>query len=429
MQLVLMLISVLFTGIIVTLTFIRVSGYSFNFGIFLLLSSLLYLAYGQVGSLLYVGLFIAVAYVFIAEKASITLVSFYFLYSLVSNLIIYSILSSFLAGENTSQYLSASLNWLEALILPLLIYLIQFFVLKFFKPSLNYFANHILVRSRLQSVITELILLSYIFLRFSTLANKTLIASLVLLLLATYIYCITLYFQSQALKQAKATELQNLIEYTTQIENLYAEMRHFKHDYKNILLSLEYCLDNNDLAGAKKVYQQTIAPTRSKLSSNLQVIGQLQNITDPALKGLISNKLLLCLTKELKLSCEVDTKITLDRRIQQVDMIRVLSILLDNALQAAESSLQKRLTFAFFEDSSQQIFIIQNSTKEEKINLQLLNKAGFTTKGKGHGQGLANIRAILHDYPFITLNTSSSAHLFQQELIIQGGGAVEDRNS
>ena len=85
MQLVLMLISVLFTGIIVTLTFIRVSGYSFNFGIFLLLSSLLYLAYGQVGSLLYVGLFIAVAYVFISEKTSITLVSFYFLYSFIAS--------------------------------------------------------------------------------------------------------------------------------------------------------------------------------------------------------------------------------------------------------------------------------------------------------------------------------------------------------
>ena len=126
-----------------------------------------------------------------------------------------------------------------------------------------------------------------------------------------------------------------MIEYTAQIEELYDKLRRFKHDYKNILLSLEYCLDNDDLAGAKKVYHQAIAPTRSIISPELQLISQLQNISDPALKGILSNKLALALAKNLRVTCEIAQKITLDPRVTQLDMVRLLSIFMDNAIEAA----------------------------------------------------------------------------------------------
>ena len=76
----------------------------------------------------------------------------------------------------------------------------------------------------------------------------------------------------------------------------------------------------------------------------------------------------------------------------------------------------------FFEHDNEQFIVIRNSTKYEKIELQLLDKVGYTTKNsQGHGYGLANVSAILRDYPFISLNTSSSHYIFQQELIITGG--------
>ena len=56
---------------------------------------------------------------------------------------------------------------------------------------------------------------------------------------------------------------------------------------------------------------------------------------------------------------------------------------------------EKRRDFAFFEHDNEQFIVIRNSTKYEKIELQLLDKVGYTTKNsQGHGYGLAIIQAI-----------------------------------
>ena len=344
---------------------------------------------------------------------------FYVSYLLVSTAIIYQLLDNVLAlieGNYTVMIM------FELIILPWVVFYLQTSLLYYFKRYLVYFANHILAKYRFQAALLDVTLLSYIYLRFSDLPNRLLIASIILVVIAAYIYCITLYSQKQAIKLAQAEQLQNLIEYTAQIEELYDKLRRFKHDYKNILLSLEYCLDNDDLAGAKKVYHQAIAPTRSIISPELQLISQLQNISDPALKGILSNKLALALAKNLRVTCEIAQKITLDPRVTQLDMVRLLSIFMDNAIEASCQVNKGCLDFAFFEHDNEQFIVIRNSTKYEKIELQLLDKVGYTTKNsQGHGYGLANVSAILRDYPFISLNTSSSHYIFQQELIITGG--------
>lgn len=311
---------------------------------------------------------------------------------------------------------------IELIFLPCAVFLLQTALIYYFRSYLIYFANNILAKYRNQAVIFDIVLLSYVFLRFSELENKSLIASVILGVLAAYIYFITLYSQGKEIELTKEAQLQNLLEYTLQIEKLYNELRHFKHDYKNILISLEYCLDHDDLAGVKEIYQNAIVPTKSVISLELQIIGQLQNIGDPALKGILSNKLSLALSKKLKVTCEVPEQIFLDSRISQLDMVRILSCLIDNAIEAACESSNKLLSVAFFEHNNEQIIIIRNSTKEKMIPLQSLNKSGFTTKKTGdHGHGLTNIRCILNNYPFITLTTSSNEYVFQQEITIAGG--------
>ena len=64
-------------------------------------------------------------------------------------------------------------------------------------------------------------------------------------------------------------------------------------------------------------------------------------------------------------------------------MVRILSCLIDNAIEAACESSNKLLSVAFFEHNNEQIIIIRNNTKEKMIPLQSLNKSGFTTKKTG----------------------------------------------
>ncbi len=325
-------VSLFFQGLIITLLFNQLNVISLQRKFIVLLSISTCFTYGWWGCLIYTIIFGMIISHLSQKKIPILLSMFYVSYLLVSTAIIYQLLDNVLAlieGNYTLMIM------IELLVLPWIVFYLQTSLLYYFKRYLVYFANHILAKYRFQAAILDVTLLSYIYLRFSDLPNKLLIASIILVVIAAYIYCITLYSQKLAIKLAQAEQLQNLIEYTTQIEELYDKLRRFKHDYKNILLSLEYCLDNNDLAGAKKVYHQAIAPTRSIISPELQLISQLQNISDPALKGILSNKLALALTKKLRVTCEIAQKIKLDPRVTQLDMVRLLSIFMDNAIEAA----------------------------------------------------------------------------------------------
>lgn len=168
------------------------------------------------------------------KKIPILLSMFYVSYLLVSTAIIYQLLDNVLAlieGNYTAMIM------FELIILPWIVFYLQTSLLYYFKRYLVYFVNHILAKYRFQAALLDVTLLSYIYLRFSDLPNRLLIASIILVVIAAYIYCITLYSQKQAIKLAQAEQLQNLIEYTAQIEELYDKLRRFKHDYKNILLS------------------------------------------------------------------------------------------------------------------------------------------------------------------------------------------------
>ena len=74
------------------------------------------------------------------------------------------------------------------------------------------------------------------------------------------------YFYNQYL--IKQTELFNnkmdmerLQEYTTNVENLYNNLRTFKHDYKNILLTLNHYIENKDIDSLEKYYKENILET------------------------------------------------------------------------------------------------------------------------------------------------------------------------
>lgn len=410
-------------GLIIALLFDQLTIIDLSKKNILFLSILSFFDYNLWGGILYTIIFSFMINYFSRGKIPVLVSIFYTSYLLVSTAIIYQLLDDVLLLIYNSYNSNYTLMIIiELIFLPCAVFLLQTALIYYFRSYLIYFANNILAKYRNQAVIFDIVLLSYVFLRFSELENKSLIASVILGVLAAYIYFITLYSQGKEIELAKEAQLQNLLEYTLQIEKLYNELRHFKHDYKNILISLEYCLDHDDLAGVKEIYQNAIVPTKSVISLELQIIGQLQNIGDPALKGILSNKLSLALSKKLKVTCEVSEQIFLDSRISQLDMVRILSCLMDNAIEAACESSNKLLSVAFFEHNNEQIIIIRNSTKEKMIPLQSLNKSGFTTKKTGdHGHGLTNIRCILNNYPFITLTTSSNEYVFQQEITIAGG--------
>ena len=63
----------------------------------------------------------------------------------------------------------------------------------------------------------------------------------------------------------KEIQLQNLSNYSQQVEGLYQEIRSFRHDYANILSSLKIGIDQKDINMVSQVYDSVLKNSGEKL--------------------------------------------------------------------------------------------------------------------------------------------------------------------
>ena len=79
---------------------------------------------------------------------------------------------------------------------------------------------------------------------------------------------------------------------------------------------------------------------------------------------------------------------------------------------------QPSMSIAYLSLGDKQLFIVENTTKEESVALANLTDFGKSSKGEGRGIGLYTVREILNGYLNVSLNTSSRNHTFCQVLEI-----------
>ncbi|WP_061597448.1 sensor histidine kinase [Streptococcus gordonii] len=234
--------------------------------------------------------------------------------------------------------------------------------------------------------------------------------------------------QAQLLLQ-KEIQLQNINNYSSQIEGLYKDVRSFRHDYANILTSLKIGIDERDIDMITEVYYSVLKDSGKMLKGKRFEIARLGNIVDLSFKSLLLSKLSEAQNLSIPVFLEIEKPITI-KNIDQLDFLTIVSILLDNAIEAAtevvmnadiEKSSNEGITVCFFENSklNKQVLIIQNSTLKNEVDMTQIFERGVSSKGNGRGIGLSNIKRILKSYPNISLNTTSRDFIFRQILEIE----------
>ncbi|RHE63043.1 GHKL domain-containing protein [Streptococcus gordonii] len=234
--------------------------------------------------------------------------------------------------------------------------------------------------------------------------------------------------QAQLLLQ-KEIQLQNINNYSSQIEGLYKDVRSFRHDYANILTSLKIGIDERDIDMITEVYYSVLKDSGKMLKGKRFEIARLGNIVDLSFKSLLLSKLSEAQNLSIPVFLEIEKPITI-KNIDQLDFLTIVSILLDNAIEAAtevvtnadiEKSSDEGITVCFFENSklNKQVLIIQNSTLKNEVDMTQIFERGVSSKGNGRGIGLSNIKKILKSYPNISLNTTSRDFIFRQILEIE----------
>lgn len=219
------------------------------------------------------------------------------------------------------------------------------------------------------------------------------------------------------LEKQKDAQLKNMADYSHHIEELYKEVRTFRHDYANILSVLHDGIERRDIAMIEETYYRVLDQTGKNFHDPKYDIGRLVNVQDDAIKSMISAKLLEAQSKGIAISVEVPSPTKLDL-LDILDMLTLLSILLDNAIEGTLGAEHPSITLALIENDKEQVIVIENTTKEERINTRTIFQEGVSSKGDKRGLGLATIALLRQKYPNMSIHTKSAEYLFRQILRI-----------
>ncbi|OZI10699.1 hypothetical protein CEW92_15420 [Bacillaceae bacterium SAS-127] len=214
-------------------------------------------------------------------------------------------------------------------------------------------------------------------------------------------------------------EMEQFTAYMEALEQVNRDMQKFRHDYRNILLTMKGYLDEDNLDDLKEYFRHHILQTEAHTLFKTRVLGNLDHLQLVGLKGLLATKALQADEQGIKISIEIPEVIdNIDMNI--IDLTRIMGILLDNAIEANETTYQGEINIAFFKTKSDStVIIIRNTLQDDSIDLVNIFKDSFSTKGKDRGTGLANIKNILGRYPQVLMNTRIEQNWFIQEIEIQ----------
>ena len=243
-------------------------------------------------------------------------------------------------------------------------------------------------------------------------------------ILATIVFiCLLLIFFAMNAKKVqvereialnqKKFEQEHLQTYTDEIVALYNEIRGFRHDYAGMLVSMQMAIDSKDLQEIDRIYNQVLVKANQKLRSDKYTYFDLNNIEDSALRSLIAQSIVYARNKDVEFTLEVKDIIT-RLSIDLLDLVRIMSVLLNNAVEGAAESSSKQMEVAVIKMDLETVIVIQNSCKYTMTPSEDLFELGFSTKGRNRGIGLNNVKDILDKYENIILETEMEDSKFRQ---------------
>ena len=243
-------------------------------------------------------------------------------------------------------------------------------------------------------------------------------------ILATIVFiCLLLIFFAMNAKKVqvereialnqKKFEQEHLQTYTDEIVALYNEIRGFRHDYAGMLVSMQMAIDSKDLQEIDRIYNQVLVKANQKLRSDKYTYFDLNNIEDSALRSLIAQSIVYARNNDVEFTLEVKDIIT-RLSIDLLDLVRIMSVLLNNAVEGAAESYSKQMEVAVIKMDLETVIVIQNSCKYTMTPSEDLFELGFSTKGRNRGIGLNNVKEILDKYENIILETEMEDSKFRQ---------------
>lgn len=192
------------------------------------------------------------------------------------------------------------------------------------------------------------------------------------------------------------------------------KLRTFKHDYNNVVQAIGGYVISENLEGLSHFYKE--------LMNDCQEVNRIsmlnpEIINNPVIFNIISNKFFIA--RENKIDMNIDICMNLNEiRIKPYKLAKILGILLDNAIEAANECENKIINIIFREEANnnRQLMIIENTYKDQEVDIVKIFEKNYSTKKRNSGIGLWEVKNILSKTNNLNLYTTKNDKYFKQQL-------------
>lgn len=215
------------------------------------------------------------------------------------------------------------------------------------------------------------------------------------------------FFSKQIDKRIAAYQRELIETHYREVENMYRQIRGWRHDYRNHIQMMKVLAANGDM-DALKVYLD-------ELDTDLNTVDTVVKTGNPMADAILNSK--ISLARSRNIPTQVDAHIPVKLKMSELDLCCIIGNLFDNAMEASMAlPEEKRMIRVYMDMKGTQLYIsFTNFTAAKKLSK--VGKGFKTSKGEGHGFGLVRIDDIVSRYDgYLSRNSEDGA--FTTEILI-----------
>ena len=214
-------------------------------------------------------------------------------------------------------------------------------------------------------------------------------------------------FSKQIDKRLAAYQRELIETHYQEVENMYRQIRGWRHDYRNHIQTMKVHAANGDMDAIKAYLDE--------LDTDLNTVDTVVKTGNAMADAILNSKISLAQSRNISVHCDAHIPVKLS--MSELDLCCIIGNLFDNAIDASMKLPEKdRLIRVYMDMKGTQLYIsFTNFTADKKMS-----KVGgrfHTTKGDGHGFGLVRIDNIIERLDgYLSRNSEDGA--FTTEILI-----------
>ena len=215
------------------------------------------------------------------------------------------------------------------------------------------------------------------------------------------------FFSKQIDKRIAAYQREMIETHYREVENMYRQIRGWRHDYRNHIQMMKVLAANGDMDALKAYLDE--------LDTDLNTVDTVVKTGNPMADAILNSK--ISLARSRNIPTLVDAHIPVKLKMSELDLCCIIGNLFDNAMEASMAlPEEKRMIRVYMDMKGTQLYIsFTNFTAAKKLSK--VGKGFRTSKGEGHGFGLVRIDDIVSRYDgYLSRNSEDGA--FTTEILI-----------